>query len=156
MWKRIRDVCVNGRPWVTVGVVILLWREGWNAGITLLTPENLFTGFTGIAALAVVLQATSGIIAAGVLRYVDNIADLFAHAGAMFITVSERGGGEEGLGDANCFRRKLYLSEKWGVSIEGCVSGCFVIYFLVLWCHPQRWLIDVATSPEAFGFFFFV
>lgn len=40
----------------------------------------------GVAAAAVVLQATSGIIAAGVLRYVDNIADLFAHAGAMFIT----------------------------------------------------------------------
>ena len=80
----------NGQA-VIVGIVILISREGWNTGVTLLTPENLFTGFTGIAALAVVLQATSGIIAAGVLRYVDNIADLFAHAGAMFITVRQRG-----------------------------------------------------------------
>ena len=57
----------NGQA-VIVGVFILIWREGWTTGVTLLTPENLFTGFTGIAAMAVVLQATSGLIAAGLLR----------------------------------------------------------------------------------------
>ena len=80
------QMLVSNSGAVIMGIIVLLCRVGFNAGIFLLHPENLFTGFTGVAALAVMLQATSGLVAAAVLRYVDNIADLFAHAGAMFIT----------------------------------------------------------------------
>jgi hypothetical protein len=77
------QMLVGNAQAVVVGVVILISREGWNTGITLLTPENLFTGFTGVAALAVVLQATSGIIAAA------GLATTFHHV--IYILQSKHG-----------------------------------------------------------------
>jgi uncharacterized membrane protein YgcG len=93
--------------------------------------------------------------AAGVLRYVDNIADLFAHAGAMFITVREGHGGvhygqtvTSAMASHNCSRLLLCIifvilpsSRASAVNVLTFVCSCV--------SHPHR------TSQAVMSYLFF-
>uniref|UniRef100_A0A7S0WK72 Uncharacterized protein n=1 Tax=Pyramimonas obovata TaxID=1411642 RepID=A0A7S0WK72_9CHLO len=67
-------------------LVALMVQEGVAAAAALLDPPYLVANLSGMAILAMLMQTAQSFVVPMILKYVDNIADLFAHAGAVLVT----------------------------------------------------------------------
>jgi len=71
----------------TTFALLTLWaRRGGAAILVLLDPSTTFRGFNTFTYIAIIITSSSSFIALWVLKYIDNIADLFAHMGAVLLT----------------------------------------------------------------------
>eukprot|EP00241_Pyramimonas_parkeae_P007126 CAMPEP_0114259278 /NCGR_PEP_ID=MMETSP0058-20121206/19806_1 /TAXON_ID=36894 /ORGANISM="Pyramimonas parkeae, CCMP726" /LENGTH=311 /DNA_ID=CAMNT_0001374311 /DNA_START=89 /DNA_END=1020 /DNA_ORIENTATION=- len=67
-------------------LVALIHQQGIKAALDLASPEFLMTHVSGMAILAMLMQVAQAFLVPAILKFADNIADLFAHAGAVLIT----------------------------------------------------------------------
>lgn len=67
-------------------LIALICQKGFGAALDLVSPEFLMTHISGLTIVAILMQVTQAFIVPAILKYVDNIADLYAHAGAVLIT----------------------------------------------------------------------
>ncbi|KAK3284491.1 hypothetical protein CYMTET_7859 [Cymbomonas tetramitiformis] len=61
-------------------------QEGLFHVFNLLDPEYLFNTFNGFAFAAMIFQSSQAFVVPYILKYIDNIADLYAHAGSVLLT----------------------------------------------------------------------
>mmetsp|Transcript_20031 Transcript_20031/g.27737 ORF Transcript_20031/g.27737 Transcript_20031/m.27737 type:complete len:360 (+) Transcript_20031:204-1283(+) len=64
----------------------LVAQHGLLSAVEVFSPEFLIANVSGMALLAMLCQTTQSFLVPAILKYLDNIADLYAHACAVIIT----------------------------------------------------------------------
>ena len=111
--------------------IVLNVREGPKRALEVLDPETVVQRLNFVGVLALFLQTFSAFIAPIILKYIDNIAEVVAHALALILTM---------LGSWALFKERL----TWQFQVGSTVSiVAITVYYL------EKLDLDPQTTPKS-------